>query len=293
VAVLANVERGAQPVVARTRELLVRDEESVLRGRRGLPIEAQCHETVCGLTAANGVWHTDSVSRTVHTTPARIRAPRRVRAPFAPRSAAGAVRRNRLAGDLKQSGIILTADSIRTEDRPATMPRVWVREPRPGYFHPAPKPAILEALHHVGAVCTYGLRSIALVRAPAVPAARVRFGRLRIPGEVLLYDQAIPPWILPGRLADTECERLEYAGAEIEIVGDGIQTRVGWPGETLRDFMLFDVLMHELGHHMVQQYTGKRIARVRRTRDHEAFAAWLAARIRKRDIAKQTGLRAV
>jgi hypothetical protein len=43
---------------------------------------------------------------------------------------------------------------------------------------------------------------------------------------------------------------------------------VDWPGDTLRDFLLFDGLMHEIGHHM----TGKRTARVMRTADHERRA---------------------
>jgi hypothetical protein len=60
-----------------------------------------------------------------------------------------------------------------------------------------------------------------------------------------------------------------------------LQTTVDWPGDTLRDFVLFDVLMHEIGHHIVQQYTGNRAGRVMRTRDHEAFAERFARRCRE------------
>jgi Zn-dependent peptidase ImmA (M78 family) len=45
--------------------------------------------------------------------------------------------------------------------------------------------------------------------------------------------------------------------------------------------MLFDVLMHEVGHHVIQQYKGKRPARVARTKDHEALAERFAARCRE------------
>lgn len=55
---------------------------------------------------------------------------------------------------------------------------------------------------------------------------------------------------------------------------------VSWPATTLRDYMLFDVLMHEIGHHLLQQYTGKRMARVARTKDHEAFADLFAQQCR-------------
>ena len=66
----------------------------------------------------------------------------------------------------------------------------------------------------------------------------------------------------------------------LEIPEGGAHALVSWPGKTLRDFMLFDVLMHEIGHHLIQQYKGKRRARVARTRDHEAFAAHFARRCR-------------
>lgn len=55
---------------------------------------------------------------------------------------------------------------------------------------------------------------------------------------------------------------------------------ITWPGDSLREFMLFDVLMHEVGHHWLQQYKGKRPARVVRTREHEAFADEFARRCR-------------
>jgi Zn-dependent peptidase ImmA (M78 family) len=45
--------------------------------------------------------------------------------------------------------------------------------------------------------------------------------------------------------------------------------------------MLFDVLMHEVGHHLIQHHKGKRQARVARTRDHEAFADAFARRWRE------------
>src|SRR5206468_1152450 len=81
--------------------------------------------------------------------------------------------------------------------------------------------------------------------------------------------------------------KMRRAGALVERLGDGSQTRVEWPGETLRDFMLFDVLMHEIGHHLIQQYTGKRTARVARTREHEAFAELFARQCRQAYLAQE------
>jgi hypothetical protein len=46
----------------------------------------------------------------------------------------------------------------------------------------------------------------------------------------------------------------------------------------LRKFVLCDVLLHELGHHRLQHEKGKRLARIARTRDHEAYATRIARR---------------
>jgi Zn-dependent peptidase ImmA (M78 family) len=40
------------------------------------------------------------------------------------------------------------------------------------------------------------------------------------------------------------------------------------------------VLLHEIGHHILQQHKGKRRPRIARTRDHEAFAARFAEKHR-------------
>jgi hypothetical protein len=108
---------------------------------------------------------------------------------------------------------------------------------------------------------------------------RLLFGRLRVPGWVLLHDQPPSPWLLPGRLPAAEAKRLQGAGAYVEPLNGG-HTRVTWPGDTLRQFMLMNVLLHEIGHHLVQQYTGKRSVRNARTSEHELLAERFAARCR-------------
>jgi hypothetical protein len=57
-------------------------------------------------------------------------------------------------------------------------------------------------------------------------------------------------------------------------------TAIEWPGETLRDFVLFDGLMHEIGHHLVQYHRGKRSIQMMRTADHERYAEAFAAKCR-------------
>jgi hypothetical protein len=56
--------------------------------------------------------------------------------------------------------------------------------------------------------------------------------------------------------------------------------RVKWSPVALKEFVLFEGLMHEIGHHLIQQHAGKRTARVMRTADHEKRAAAFAAACR-------------
>ena len=125
-----------------------------------------------------------------------------------------------------------------------------------------------------GEECVYGLRSIELVRGNGPPG--FPFGVLTVHGRIQLFDLPQPPWALPGSLRGVDRGSLEQAGATIEVPSGGLQTVIRWPGASLKEFFLFDVLMHEVAHHMIQQYRGKRSARVMRTRDHEAVAASFA-----------------
>jgi hypothetical protein len=72
--------------------------------------------------------------------------------------------------------------------------------------------------------------------------------------------------------------RLQRAGAQVATGRSG--TRVDWPGSTLHDFMLFDGLMHEIGHHMIQHAARKQRTRAMRTADHERRADAYAMRAR-------------
>ncbi|MBI2920541.1 MAG: hypothetical protein HYY18_05605 [Planctomycetes bacterium] len=167
-------------------------------------------------------------------------------------------------------------------ETPAPLPRIAVARARPGFTHPAGPGDIAEILRFFGERCTYGLKRVDLAHAGAGPARNaVRFAELRLPGHVVLFEQPTVPWLLSGALPEDEMLKLRRAGAVVESRGNGLHTSVEWPGNTLRDFMLFDALMHEVGHHMLQHYAGKRRVRAARTRDHEAFAERFAARCRE------------
>jgi hypothetical protein len=96
------------------------------------------------------------------------------------------------------------------------------------------------------------------------------FGQLVQPGIIRLFDQPSSPWLLQGALPHQEAQRLTEAGAMLAERAAGVT--VTWPDDTLRKFMLFGVLLHEVGHHILQFHKGKRSVRVVRSRDHEVFA---------------------
>ena len=152
--------------------------------------------------------------------------------------------------------------------------QVRVGRPRPGYVHPAGADDIRRALAFFGATATYGLHRVELRHV----AGRPLVAALTEPGVVVLYEQPCPPWTVTGRLTAETRRRLRRAGAIVEV--GGTVSRVDWPEQTLRDFMLLDGLMHEVGHHVIQHGAHKR-SPVMRTVDHERCADSFAAECRR------------
>jgi hypothetical protein len=220
------------------------------------------------------------MSRSKHTRPRKVLAASRVRAPVEPRGRGDPSDQRALLRELKEVGIHAELATPAGEAA-APLPRVVRKHPKKGFHHPAGKADIKRVLRFFGEECTYGLRSVELVQGQFPWAGgSLRLGRLMIPGRIVHFDQAQPPWRIPGPLTEHDEERLLRAGAILQIESGGMCVNVAWPDDTLRDFMLFDVLMHEVGHHLIQQYKGKRTLRVARTKDHEAFADRFAYKCR-------------
>jgi len=133
---------------------------------------------------------------------------------------------------------------------------------------------VRDALEVFGPEVYYGVESVELRRVPSA-ANRLVFGELVGPGRIVLYDQAPSPWRLGYPPAAKERAELEAAGADLSEEGV-----VAWPAGALRRFMLGHVLAHELGHHLVQHERRLRGRRGARTREHEARAEAIAARLR-------------
>lgn len=160
------------------------------------------------------------------------------------------------------------------------LPRISVATSRKGFFHPASKSAIKQVLLYFGDLSVYGIREISLVQRHNTAADKLLFGALSIPGKILLYEQPELPWHLSGKLPRQQLDLITEAGATVEFSSDESRCKIEWPSDTLPDFMLFEVLMHEIGHHVIQQFKGKRQGQVLRTKDHEAVATQFARRCR-------------
>ena len=160
--------------------------------------------------------------------------------------------------------------------RRASFPTVRARRATPGRHHPASAADVRAALEQFGESAYYGVKMIELVPARATDDG-MSFGSLVGPGHIELYDQPRPPWRLGDLPAEPDRARLALAGAVINQ--DGV---VGWPGHTLRRFMVAYVLTHELGHHVVQHERRLKGERGARTREHEARAEAIAAELRDR-----------
>jgi len=226
------------------------------------------------------------MARSKHTRPARVLAASRIRAPYEPRGSGDTSSLYGIARLLKELGMVPApvpgcgACDSGADREPVPLPRLRLQRPGPGYLHPATRADITALLSFFDAPCIYGLRSIALVHGESAPYGRLQIARLVVPGRIFLYAQPNPPWLLRGRLTHIDEERLHRAGANVERIGGAGHTIVSWPGQTLRDYLLFDGLMHEIGHHLIQQYRGKRTVRLARTKDHEAFADHFAYQCR-------------
>ena len=216
------------------------------------------------------------MTRSFGTDPPAIRAERRVRAPGGRRGREELARRRfrRLRKELRIEGLEGPLSNL----GPAHRVDIVVVPARTGHFHPLKPAEIKRAFEFFGPLAVYGIRSVELRPSGRSSGRGLPIARLQVPGRIVLYEQLQPPWNLRG-LSGESVDRLRRAGAS---VNEGPETaQVEWTPAALKNFVLFDGLMHEIGHHLIQQHTGKRTVRVMRTTDHEHRAAAFADACRR------------
>jgi len=113
----------------------------------------------------------------------------------------------------------------------------------------------------------------------------LQLGRYEAPGRIMLFEQRSGIWRVGGKLSAQIVRSFRKNGATVANHAQG--TTIEWPQGSLRRFMLEEVLAHEIGHHVLQQYKGKRGVQIARKRDHEKFAAGFVERQRSKKDARR------
>jgi hypothetical protein len=218
------------------------------------------------------------MTRSVHTDPIDIRAARRLTSPHDRRSHGDSrmwrrpTRRAELSRAIRRDGRPRPARSVVTT-------RIIRHAPGDGYAHPAGRADVRRFLDQLPARYRYKLHAIELRPVPPAGSPNARpLGRLLPDGRVILYAQPHSPWVLGGLLTDHEQTRLTQAGAEVSMDCRSCLTIVTWPADRLRNFMLQDVLLHELAHHLLQVRRVTRAIPTTRASDHEAYAIGMTQR---------------
>ena len=199
------------------------------------------------------------MSRSLHTQKLELRAARRLARPYAARKADAAL----LGGQDAQ------ADS---EALPERRLPIRVQKPLPGLIHPLHARDIRGFLEAMGPTSMYGVKCIRLRSESGVTAQGIVFGEYLLSGEIHLYAVPSLTWKLPFEMHAADLADFARYGCRCEIDALLGQTTLAWSLAGLRDYTLYEVLAHELGHHLLQYHKGKRPAALCRRSDHELRA---------------------
>ena len=213
------------------------------------------------------------MSRSLHTQKLSARALRRM---VRPRS-----KRREEAG-------FLSGRKRATADDALPRLTIFVQKPLPGMRHAVTPRDVRDVFVRLGPASTYGLKCVRLRQECALQSAGIVFGEYLLIGEIYLYSLPDLPWHLPYLLAARDIAAFERFGACIASRADARTTTIAWNSDGQREFVLSEVLAHELGHHLLQRGKGKRKAVVCRRSDHERRAD-LQCRRARRHIEHGTG----
>ena len=161
----------------------------------------------------------------------------------------------------------------RTPDGEPCLPRIVVRNPRPGDAHVLDHALIERFLREQPPESFYGLAAIEL---------RARQGRVGRPfasyrgaGKTVIIYSVPPVWTF--KTNSTFCALSMMRFGAVADLADGVLT-VSWPDGSFPEmWFLFDVLAHELGHHARKQFVHKNGKRGSR-QDEERLADRAARR---------------
>jgi hypothetical protein len=206
------------------------------------------------------------MARSLHTQKLELRAERRLARPYSKRRS--------------EAARVFGWSQCAAADTSLSLP-ISIQRPPPGLTHPLTQRDIRSLIEGFGPLSIYGLRSIRLRSESAILADGIVFGEYALPGGIHLYSLPEGDWNLPFLLLPQDRAAFRRHGAQIEIDVHRGQTSVTWHEQGLKQYLLYDVLAHEFGHHAVQRRCGKFLATTCRKSDHEAQADLYGMRSRR------------
>lgn len=156
-------------------------------------------------------------------------------------------------------------------------PRILAAKSLPDLINPLQSREVRAFLAILGPAATYGLRAIRLRQECLFNQTNLVFGEYVVPQEIHLYAVPPSPWRLPFVPCRADLATFEYYASDLHVNTVRRQTCIVWEPDGLREFFLYVVLAHEIGHHLLQYQRGKRRAQNYRRADHEAWQTPIAA----------------
>lgn len=179
----------------------------------------------------------------------------------------------------------------RDADGVPALPRVVALRPRRGDAHPLDGPQVRRLLGRLPLEQLYGIERVEL-RARIGGVGRPFAEYRRDERAVVLFSLPVDEWWLP---RDFDAGPLRLARYQARVHAERSGTLVQWRSPaSLALWFWIEVLAHEIGHHVRNQY-GRRYPRFARLRDEESVAdlhsrrAWAALLRGARDDADDRG----
>ena len=214
-----------------------------------------------------------NISRSLHTQQLAERAARRLLRPHSPRRVEAGFLCGRKAVLQPAPG---GAERYTSSPR---QPRIVTQKPLPGFVLPLRPCDVRLFLTRLGPAAAYGLREVRLRRECLFGLRGVTFAEYILPGRIDIYTVPASPWRLAFVPPPADLQTFRRYAARVDVNQAARQTTVWWEPDGLTDFFLYEVLAHEIGHHVLQHHRGKRPVQVCRRAGHEACADLYARRV--------------
>ncbi len=219
------------------------------------------------------------ISRSLHTQQLDCRAIRRLACPRLTRRASAAMLSGR---GLSGTPTLFQSERSSPDEGSCTDGlRILAQKALPHLVSPLHPREIRAFLHCLGPSAIYGLRMIRLRQECLLNSSGIVFAEYVVPGEICLYAVPASPWQFAFVPSRSDCEAFTRHGANVHVDESRRQTTVYWTPTDLKSYLLYEVLAHEIGHHVLQHNKGKRQAQIRRRFDHEACADLYSRRLER------------